>query len=399
MPTWQALYRFGFHMLRKVYRFGFHMLRKVYRFGFHKLRKVYRFGFHKLRKVYRFGNRKLRKVYRVGNRKLRKVYRVGNRKLRKVYRVGSRNLQRVWRVSRSRFTHVGSLWKDYPKVLIVPGKFYAKHAYPGERPSVSVIMPFKNRKKFLTEAIESALDSKHVDVELILVDDGSDDGSSEIARQFSEGSDKVVYVRMPQSLGAYVARNIGILAASGEYLAFLDSDDTHSPMRLIEQIQVLKRNPEIRLTITGANRFLQNFEGTPIHRVRFASISMVFHQSLITEQGYFDSVKFGGDSEFLHRVLRNFPAPAIALLKPPHYAIRLSEGSLTTAGEGSFYPTGDLNHRASFPTSREEYTVAFQNAHKQSGSFFVPFPQTERLIPLGDSQNIVLVPELGELLP
>jgi len=318
---------------------------------------------------------------------------------RKVYWFGRKNLIQVLGIVRSGFLHMGRLRKNYPEVLIVPRKFFAKRAYPTKLPSVSVIMPFKNRKKFLAEAIESALDSKHVNVELILVDDGSDDGSSEIAQQFSGRSDKIVYVRIPQSLGAYVARNIGMLAASGEYVAFLDSDDIHSPLRLIEQIRFLQNNPGIELTLTGANRFLQNFEGTPIHPVRFASISMVFHRSLIRKQGYFDSVQFGGDTEYLFRSLRNFPAPACSQLQAPLYCIRLSKGSLTTSGAGSFYSGGDLNARTSTPKSRREYREAFQNAHKQSGLFFVPFPQKERLIPLGESENIVIVPALRGLLP
>jgi glycosyltransferase involved in cell wall biosynthesis len=260
-------------------------------------------------------------------------------------------------------------------------------------------MPFKNRKSFLAESVASALNSEHVNLELILVDDGSDDGSSEIAQEFSERNENVVYFRVPNSLGAYVSRNIGMMAASGDYIAFLDSDDIHDPLRLIKQIRVLQKNPGIRLTLTGANRFFQNFNGAPTYRVLFASISMVFHSSLIKEQGYFDSVRFGGDSEYLFRVLRNFPAPAIALLRASLYSIRLSEGSLTTSGAGSYYPDGNLNNRQSLSKSRQQYVAAYKDAHKLKGFFFVPFYQTERLIPFGDSENIVIVPELGELLP
>jgi glycosyltransferase involved in cell wall biosynthesis len=314
----------------------------------------------------------------------------------KVHKFGYGKLRRVLEWIYPRFNELSSseFGVNFPKVLIVPKSISLESPLPKFMPSVSVIMPFHNRKEFLGEAIASALASEGVKIELILVDDASDDGASEIAQELSQRNDAVTYIRVPHPLGAYVARNFGISAASGEYLAFLDSDDVHDPKRLIRQIQVLQIYPKIKVALTGGQRFLRNFNGVLLSQDRYASISMVFHKSLVKSQGYFDSVKVGGDREFLYRTLRNFPAPAIAIIPFPFYHIRLSEGSLTTSGFASFYPRGDLDSQESLPTVRKQYRKAYWDAHKQNGHFFVPWPQTQRVIPLGDSENIVVMPTL-----
>jgi len=318
-----------------------------------------------------------------------------------IYRFGYRNLRRVLGRVYLIFTGLSSseFGLDYPKVFIV------RKAEPLKRgsakdltPKVSVIMPFHNRKDFLSEAVESALESEGVRVELILVDDASNDGASEIALEFSERGDNVVYIRNPQSLGAYVSRNLGILAASGEYLAFLDSDDTQDPWRLAKQVEVLRMQPSTKICLSGAEVFNETFDSPPSGRRRFAYISLVFEQSLVEQQGYFDQVRFGGDSEFIYRTLRNYSTGSVALLTQPLYKVRRAKGSLVTSGAGNFFPDGDLSRKPVAPEPRQRYAKAFKEAHKayNGDTFLVPFPQLERLIQLEDSSNLVDFPGLSQ---
>ena len=91
-------------------------------------------------------------------------------------------------------------------------------SFPGR---VSVVMPCYNGERFLAAAIDSVLAQTHRDVELIVVDDGSTDGSLDIVRRYGDR----VRLLTQANQGPSAARNRGIYAASGEYLAFLDADD------------------------------------------------------------------------------------------------------------------------------------------------------------------------------
>jgi glycosyltransferase involved in cell wall biosynthesis len=99
-------------------------------------------------------------------------------------------------------------------------------------PTVSVVIPTFNAVEYVGQAIGSALASRDVDLEVIVVDDGSDDGTWEAL----EGLDgRVRKVRQDRG-GAYRARNLGAQLARGEWLAFLDADDEWSPDKLAEQL-------------------------------------------------------------------------------------------------------------------------------------------------------------------
>lgn len=88
---------------------------------------------------------------------------------------------------------------------------------------VSVIIPTYNRANSLGRAIESVLNQTYQFLECIIVDDGSTDNTGEMVRRISD--ERVIYVRLDQNAGACHARNIGILKARGDYIAFQDSDD------------------------------------------------------------------------------------------------------------------------------------------------------------------------------
>jgi glycosyltransferase involved in cell wall biosynthesis len=103
-------------------------------------------------------------------------------------------------------------------------------------PLISVIIPIWNRAHAVGKAIESALSQELPDgysMEVILVDDGSSDQPQERLVRFG---DRIRLVRHPKNLGAAAARNTGYEAATGEYIAFLDSDDWWMPGKLIAQI-------------------------------------------------------------------------------------------------------------------------------------------------------------------
>lgn len=109
-------------------------------------------------------------------------------------------------------------------------------------PKISVLIPFYNRAAYLREAIDSVLAQTFTDFEIVALDDGSDDGSSDLVTAYSDT--RIRLVRNAQNLGIPATRNRGIAEARGEYFAFLDSDDTALPERLARQAEFLDAHPD-----------------------------------------------------------------------------------------------------------------------------------------------------------
>jgi glycosyltransferase involved in cell wall biosynthesis len=105
------------------------------------------------------------------------------------------------------------------------------------RPDVSVVIPTRNRRPLLQRSLASALGQRGVDVEVIVVDDGSSDGTADAVTGL--GDDRVRVVRHDTSRGVSAARNAGIGAAQAPWLAFLDDDDLWSPHKLGAQLEAI----------------------------------------------------------------------------------------------------------------------------------------------------------------
>ncbi len=112
---------------------------------------------------------------------------------------------------------------------------------------VSVIIPTFNRLNFLQEAVTSVIKQTYSDFELIIVDDGSTDGTLDFFQTYPE---KPLRFITQNHQGVSSARNTGIKAAHGEWLAFLDSDDLWEPKKLEVQMDYLKKNPDVRMCQT-----------------------------------------------------------------------------------------------------------------------------------------------------
>lgn len=104
---------------------------------------------------------------------------------------------------------------------------------------VSVIVPVFNAEQFLAKTLESVLSQTYADIELIVVDDGSTDGS---ARILADYTDHICLIRQANA-GQSAARNAGARIATGRYLAFLDGDDIWYPEKLSREVKVFNERP------------------------------------------------------------------------------------------------------------------------------------------------------------
>ena len=107
-------------------------------------------------------------------------------------------------------------------------------------PIISVIVPVYNSEKTLGECLDSILGQKNVDLEIIAVDDGSTDSSLSILESYANDHENVSFIRNPNKF-AGTARNAGIEASKGEFLAFLDSDDVLTDGALPFLLELIKK--------------------------------------------------------------------------------------------------------------------------------------------------------------
>jgi len=107
-------------------------------------------------------------------------------------------------------------------------------------PTVSIVIPTLNRAHLVSRAIKSVLNQTYQFFEIIVVDDGSTDETEKIIQEFR--NKRIKYIKHKKSKGPGAARNTGIKASSGYYIAFLDSDDEWLPTKLEKQINLFKKN-------------------------------------------------------------------------------------------------------------------------------------------------------------
>ncbi|MDP3704044.1 MAG: glycosyltransferase [Candidatus Omnitrophota bacterium] len=167
-------------------------------------------------------------------------------------------------------------------------------------PTASIITPTHNRATMLKEAIESVLAQTYQDWEHIIVDDGSTDGTMGLVTRYAGQDPRIRYVFRRHG-GLPAARNTGLLAARGRYLAFLDDDDLFLPDKLKRQVATLEQRPELCFIYAPVYEVHDNREGSrylPRHLGRtFAELfdgatpqvsSIMVRRACLEEVGGFD---------------------------------------------------------------------------------------------------------------
>ena len=165
----------------------------------------------------------------------------------------------------------------------------------GLKHTVSVVIPLYNTEKYVAECIGSALDQTLRDLEVLVIDDGSRDRSVEIVEEIARRDSRVRLLRHPGgvNLGVSRTRRLGIVEASGEYIAFLDADDAFEPSKLERQVSLMKAHPGCLLCHTGVNVMAISFEDKEFSRLlepqaKFFSDLWNLFRPEITEYSFLD---------------------------------------------------------------------------------------------------------------
>jgi glycosyltransferase involved in cell wall biosynthesis len=162
---------------------------------------------------------------------------------------------------------------------------------------VSCVVPVHDGERFLGAALDSILGQTHREVEAIVVDDGSTDGTPAVIASFG---DRIRSVRQ-ENAGHAAARNHGIELARGAFLAFLDADDLWHPEKLAQQLARFAERPELEVCFSGLRNFRDGsdaVEDVP----GYTSVTLLARRVVFERVGSFDpSLRHGNDRDWMLR--------------------------------------------------------------------------------------------------
>ncbi len=236
-------------------------------------------------------------------------------------------------------------------------------------PAVSVVIPTFNRKALLPAAISSCLNQTFKDLEIIVVDDGSTDGTAELVSQMLGGAwprERIAYVRQ-ENRGASSARNRGLKVARGDYAQFLDSDDVLMPNKIAKQICELEepQNRDAACCYCRGTMGSSTGSGFPASEIGFRTLlaptalakelaSKIVHgmptpaplwrrDFLMNQAGWREDISLGDDLEYHVRLLASadkvcFVDEELFFVRE-HVGPRLSTGAMSAASLESLIRT------------------------------------------------------------
>lgn len=211
---------------------------------------------------------------------------------------------------------------------------------------VSVIIPYYNNEKTIIRALESVINQTYKDFEIILIDDGSTDDSHRLVDEFIKYNLEYEIKNLYQkNSGPSKARNNGIKNSNGEYIAFLDADDSWLKYKLSIQMNFLNKNKEIYILgsdymviddnikiIKGKNidSFERNTFYLRLFKNTFPTSTVVIKRKALTEIGLFnEKQKYAEDTLLYLKILRKFKGGKIQLPLTTYYKYEYGSGGLS----------------------------------------------------------------------
>lgn len=167
---------------------------------------------------------------------------------------------------------------------------------------VSIIMPAYNCEKYVVEAINSVLAQTYKNWELLVLDDGSKDNTLQVIKEFSKKDSRIKALPNGKNMGVSATRNRGIELATGEWIAFLDSDDMWESKKLEKQLEVAKEK-EAEFLFTGSSYI--NEQGEPFKGIfevpakvnykKLRNQNVISCSSVLVKRKYFANIKMEKD--------------------------------------------------------------------------------------------------------
>ena len=249
-------------------------------------------------------------------------------------------------------------------------------------PLVSILMPAFNSADTIGYALEALRHQTYRNIQVIVVDDASSDETTRIVAQFSAMDPRFRLIPLERNSGTFIARNLALAAAEGEYVTNQDADDWAHPQKIATAVAELQRDQSITATWVehircSGERGFRALSGY----IRPDASSLMFRRKAVMEGvGWYDSVRAAGDGEFHLRIERVFGPRSIRQIGKLLSFVSWSDGSLS--GGGAFLIDSDLGI---FSPDRTAYRRAFGHWHETADSLYMPFPLEKRPFPAPDA--------------
>jgi hypothetical protein len=205
-------------------------------------------------------------------------------------------------------------------------------------PLVSVIMTAYNAAQRIGPALDGLLSQTWRNLEVLVVDDASTDGTADVVQRVAQADARVRAVLLPCNVGTYVAKTVGLELARGGFVTCHDSDDWSHPLRIERQMLPLLKDSRLVATTSQWVRIQDDgvFYARPVHPLaRMNPASPLFRkQAVLQRTGAWDAVRTGADSEFQTRLRLVFGRRAVRRLALPltlgaHHAASLMNAAAT----------------------------------------------------------------------
>jgi len=225
-----------------------------------------------------------------------------------------------------------------------------------KRPVVTVILPVYNNEEDVIRSIKSVTNQTFKNWELLIFDDYSSDNTHKIIKEYLEKiNDQRIFLRRnKKNMGCYITLNKALLKAKGEFITRIDSDDVFHKGKLGIQVNFLRKNPGKMGVFTHYTRGEQN--------VKYNCITMMYRRRIIDEVGFYDSVRFGADTEFKLRLFKKYGADSFPIIDKVYYMATIRPNSLTRSAD-----TGRKDIRV-------KYRDDARNWHFSREPLYMPFP-------------------------
>lgn len=242
---------------------------------------------------------------------------------------------------------------------------------------VSIIIPAYNAEDTLITTLRGLQSQTWHNIEVLVVDDCSTDKTYGIAHEFAKEDKRFKVLQTHENSGPYVARNIALEASTGSLITINDADDWSHCQKIELQAQYLIEHSDVVATMSNQARMTEDFifyrRGNAGFYIQPNMSSLMFwKESIVKAIGYWDSVRFAADSEFVQRLKLHFgPNKLVQLNTPPMSFQRQTEGSLT--GSSSFgYHGFKMGARKIYEDIHKEFYK------KNKKSIFMEFPLNAR---------------------
>jgi len=238
---------------------------------------------------------------------------------------------------------------------------------------VSIIMTNYNCENLIERSILSVLNQTYQNIELLIVDDNSSDSSIRIIQNLAKKDDRIRVFKNTETLGTYWSKNSVINKTSGSFITMIDSDDHDLPYKIEKQVNSFKYGDFVCVTCQNERKVSEFSNET--EKIVLGYPSMMFRYEVYDKVGLYDTVRFGGDSEFYDRVLKTYGKNKVY-----HMNEVLQISPRRTNGLTSIIPEKGLE--------RKNYLKNYQKWHESGEKLYIDFPTKNRPFPINEESKV-----------